>query len=158
LGKTRGRRVQTDPQALTRQQEAFIYEYDGHGGNGTRAYLAAYPACRSISAAAANACRLLRTDKIAARVDELRAARRQRLQMDGDEVLGRVALDARADPRELFDEKGHASKGKVYTIENQSDPDLVTHAGHTVMLTGEMKGSSITVSKIMMPAKKARKS
>ncbi len=50
------------------------------------------------------------------------------------------------------------SKGKVYTIENQSDPDLVTHAGHTVMLTGEMKGSSLTVSRISMPAKKARKS
>jgi hypothetical protein len=26
-----------------------------------------------------------------------------------------------------------------------------THAGHTVMLTGEMKGETVTVSKIEMP-------
>ena len=45
------------------------------------------------------------------------------------------------------------SKGKVYQISNQADPDLVAHAGHTVMLTGEMKGDTIHVSKIAMPAK-----
>ena len=43
-----------------------------------------------------------------------------------------------------------ASKGKVYQIANQDDADLMTHAGHTVKLTGEMKGDSITVSKIQM--------
>jgi hypothetical protein len=46
-----------------------------------------------------------------------------------------------------------ASEGKVYAIANQDDKDLATHAGHTVMLTGEMKGDSITVWKIEMPAK-----
>ena len=45
-------------------------------------------------------------------------------------------------------------KGKVYQIENQTNPDLAAHAGHTVMLTGEMKGDSITVSKIAMPKAK----
>lgn len=45
------------------------------------------------------------------------------------------------------------SKGKVYQIANQTDPSLVTHAGHTVKLTGEMSGDSITVSKIEMPTK-----
>jgi hypothetical protein len=45
--------------------------------------------------------------------------------------------------------------GKVYNIANQDDKDLQTHAGHTVRLTGEMKGDTITVSKIVMPAKKA---
>jgi hypothetical protein len=44
--------------------------------------------------------------------------------------------------------------GKVYSIANQNDPDLQTHAGHTVRLTGEMKGDTITVSKIVMPAAK----
>ena len=44
-----------------------------------------------------------------------------------------------------------ASGGKVYTITNQDDKDLATHAGHTVILMGEMKGDSITVSKIEMP-------
>lgn len=44
--------------------------------------------------------------------------------------------------------------GKVYSIANQNDPDLQTHAGHTVRLTGEMKSDTITVSKIVMPAAK----
>jgi hypothetical protein len=44
-----------------------------------------------------------------------------------------------------------ASKGKVYQIANQDSADLALHAGHTVRLTGEMKGDSITVSKIQMP-------
>jgi hypothetical protein len=44
-----------------------------------------------------------------------------------------------------------ASKGKVYQIANQDNADLAMHAGHTVRLTGEMKGDSITVSKIQMP-------
>src|SRR5579871_6667679 len=43
------------------------------------------------------------------------------------------------------------SGGKVYDIANQDDADLMKHAGHTVRLTGEMKGNSITVSKIVMP-------
>ena len=43
-----------------------------------------------------------------------------------------------------------ASKGKIYQIANQDDADLAMHAGHTVKLTGEMKGDSITVSKIQM--------
>ena len=42
--------------------------------------------------------------------------------------------------------------GKVYTIANQDLAALQTHAGHTVKLTGEMKGDTITVSKIAMPA------
>ena len=44
------------------------------------------------------------------------------------------------------------SKEKVYTITNQDNKDLATHAGHTVMLTGEPKGEAITVSRIQMPA------
>ena len=43
------------------------------------------------------------------------------------------------------------SSGKVYQIANQTYADLAKHAGHTVKLTGEMKGDSITVSKIEMP-------
>ena len=41
--------------------------------------------------------------------------------------------------------------GKVYQIANQDNKDLAMHAGHRVTLTGEMKGQSITVSKIEMP-------
>jgi len=40
--------------------------------------------------------------------------------------------------------------GKVYQLTNH-DADLRTHAGHTVNLTGDLKGDSIRVSKIEMP-------
>ena len=41
--------------------------------------------------------------------------------------------------------------GKVLQIANQDNQDLTTHAGHKVMVTGELKGNAITVSKIVMP-------
>ena len=47
------------------------------------------------------------------------------------------------------------SKGKTYNIANQDDADLQVHAGHTVRLTGSMDGDTITVTKIVMPPKKA---
>jgi hypothetical protein len=40
--------------------------------------------------------------------------------------------------------------GKVFQIANQDNKDLATHAGHAVKMTGELKGTSITVSKIEM--------
>src|SRR5579862_5819395 len=46
------------------------------------------------------------------------------------------------------------TKGKVYNISNQGLADLQVHAGHTVRLTGEMSGDTITVSKIAMPPAK----
>ncbi len=46
------------------------------------------------------------------------------------------------------------SSGKVYNIENQDLALLQAHAGDTVRLTGEMKGDTITVSKVVMPGKK----
>ena len=42
------------------------------------------------------------------------------------------------------------SGGKVYSIENQDLADLQEQAGRTVRLTGEMKGDTITVSKLVM--------
>jgi hypothetical protein len=44
-----------------------------------------------------------------------------------------------------------ATGGKVFQIADQKDKMLATHAGHTVLLTGELKGDTITVSKIEMP-------
>ena len=46
------------------------------------------------------------------------------------------------------------SAGKTYQIANQDFKELKAHGGHTVALTGEMKGDAITVSKIEMPKKK----
>ncbi len=112
--KTRRQREPTHPTSsqlksdpgLTPGQEAFIHEYDGNGRNGTRAYLATHPNCRSGNAAAVEAWRYLRIPKIKERIDSLAAARWKRLAMDGDEALARVAGDARADLRRLFDENG----------------------------------------------------
>ena len=42
------------------------------------------------------------------------------------------------------------SEGKVYTLTNH-DADLRTHAGHTVILTGELRSDTIRVAKIEMP-------
>jgi hypothetical protein len=42
--------------------------------------------------------------------------------------------------------------GKVYQISDQKNADLAAHAGHTVKVTGELKGDNITVSKIEMAA------
>ena len=47
------------------------------------------------------------------------------------------------------------SDGKVYKIANQDSPLLMMHAGHAnVTLSGDMKGDTITVAKVAMPAKK----
>jgi hypothetical protein len=43
------------------------------------------------------------------------------------------------------------ANGKTYQIANQDFGDLKAHAGHRVALTGDMKGDSITVSKVEMP-------
>lgn len=40
--------------------------------------------------------------------------------------------------------------GKVYNIANQDLAALQEHAGHTVKLTGDLNGDTITVSKIEM--------
>ena len=40
--------------------------------------------------------------------------------------------------------------GKVYQLAGH-DADLKTHAGHTVNLTGELKGDTIRVSNVEMP-------
>jgi hypothetical protein len=46
------------------------------------------------------------------------------------------------------------SNGKVFQIANQDFASLKDNAGHKVALSGEMKGDSITVSKIEAPAPK----
>jgi hypothetical protein len=56
--------------------------------------------------------------------------------------------------------KEHSAKyvfvkgGKVYNIGNQDFGDLEANAGESVKLTGEMKGDTITVSKIEPAGKK----
>ena len=44
--------------------------------------------------------------------------------------------------------------GKVYKIENQDFASLTEHAGHTVILKGDLTGDTFKVSSMEMPAKK----
>jgi cation transport ATPase len=43
------------------------------------------------------------------------------------------------------------AKDKVYKIANQDFADLKAHAGHVVMLSGDVKDDTITVTKVEMP-------
>ena len=42
-----------------------------------------------------------------------------------------------------------SSNGKVYKLVNQKDPALAENAGKTVMVTGTLKGNSITATRIV---------
>lgn len=91
---------------LPDQLEAFLLVYDSNGGNGVRAWMETHPDTKSHVAAATSAYQALRKPQIRKRLGELREARFRRLQMSGDEALGRVALDAAPDIRRLYDERG----------------------------------------------------
>jgi hypothetical protein len=49
------------------------------------------------------------------------------------------------------------SGGKVYALANQDDKDIAMHAGKIVRLTGDMQGTTITVSNVTKRAKKTAK-
>jgi hypothetical protein len=48
------------------------------------------------------------------------------------------------------------SEGKVYELANQKSKTIASHAGQEVQLTGEMKGDTITATKITAAAKPAK--
>lgn len=73
--------------------------------NVTRAYMLAYPKCKADSAAPSG-FRLLRNVQVREAVEAGRRKRLEALAMDGDEAMQRIALIARTDIRELFDEDG----------------------------------------------------
>ena len=100
-----GRRVQQDPDALTPAQEYFVRCYVANGGNGTRAYLESHPKANNPTAAR-EAWRLLRMPKIRAEVDARRGERFKRLEMEGDEAVALLAMRARADIADAFDDAG----------------------------------------------------
>lgn len=73
--------------------------------NATRAYQLAYPNCKA-NTAATNGWRMLRNAKVRTAIAEGRRAKLEALEMKGTEALQRIALIARADVRQLFDEDG----------------------------------------------------
>jgi hypothetical protein len=50
----------------------------------------------------------------------------------------------------VFVTEGKDKKPLILKIADQKSADLTTHAGHKVELTGELKGDTITISKITM--------
>ncbi len=68
---------------------------------------------------------------------------------DGKKMTDRDCVEACAKKGAAY---AFASDGKVFKIANQDYAGLKAHAGHEVSLTGDMKGDTITVTKIEMPA------
>lgn len=87
---------------LTPKQELFCQEYL-KDMNGTAA---AKRAGYSKRTAAEQACQILATPKIQERVNELKAARLERVQIDADWVLKRIAAIADVDIAKAYDKGG----------------------------------------------------
>lgn len=86
-------------------EEAFVAAYIGNGGNATRAYLEIHPDVARTTAAA-EGWKLLRNPQIRKAVDEARAERLEALQMGADEAMALIAVSARADIADAYDENG----------------------------------------------------
>ncbi|HEX5069055.1 MAG TPA: hypothetical protein VFV78_02470 [Vicinamibacterales bacterium] len=50
----------------------------------------------------------------------------------------------------VFVTEGKDKKPLILKIADQKSADLVTHAGHKVTVTGELKGDTVTITKITM--------
>lgn len=124
---------------LNTAQKTFVHTYLANGFNATGAYLSAHPHA-SKATAMVEGHRTLRLPKIKAMLDREIDRRWRALQMTGDEVLGRLALAARADIRLAYD--GH---GKMLPVDQWPD-DLVnsvnaiqtTDKGTRVQLASKM--------------------
>jgi phage terminase small subunit len=93
------------PKTLNLSQYEFCLNYLANGFNATAAYKAAYPAA-TLRSARELGHRLLTKVDIKAFLSTQLGEAWNALHMHGDEAFARVAMDARADIRLLFDEKG----------------------------------------------------
>lgn len=105
------KRQRTD--GLTERERVFVEAYVNNGGNATRAYVAAGGAPSDAAAyaggpesAATMGWRMLRKIEVRAAVEKRRQERFKHLQMEGDEALALIALRARADLADAYDDKG----------------------------------------------------
>lgn len=101
---------------LTHREQLFVLEYLANGYNATAAYRSVHPKC-SQRTAEVEGSRTLRKPAVSAFIDQKRRERFRRLQMDGDEALARIALDARADLRKLFGQDGKILPPSQWTDE-----------------------------------------
>ena len=133
------------PSDLTPAQHQFAVEYLSNGFNATAAYRAAHPNV-TYATARMEGSRCLAHPCVRAFLDPQLQSRWKALQMDGDEALGRIALDARADLRRLFDEKGALLKPHEWPddIANSIESvELRADGGVKVKLTGKLTARRI---------------
>ena len=63
---------------------------------------------------------------------------------DRDCVIACLNYSTENSPKLVFVEKG----GKIYQISNQKFPGMLRHAGDAIALTGDVNGTTVTVTKI----------
>lgn len=99
------------------RHELFCREYAVHK-NGTKAYLKAFPGCKS-STARANSSDLLTKADIVTRIREIRRERMEKLEISHERILQELAKLAFLDPRAFYREDG-----SLLPI-SEMDPDAV---------------------------------
>lgn len=144
-----------DQDKLTPAQRIFAESYLANGFNSAAAYRAAHPKVK-VHTSQVEAVRVLATPSVKAFIEKRMLARWKALQMSGDEALGRVALDARADIRQLYvkgkllppDQWPDDLAQSVELVEHRSDGSMKvrlaskTLARRTILQqTGKLKGS-----------------
>jgi hypothetical protein len=101
------RKRAADPEGLCPRERLFVEAYVLSGGNATKAYQACMaPVIVKASSAASLGWRMLRTVKVRAAIDSRRAERFQALKMEADEALSLIALRARANLADAYDDTG----------------------------------------------------
>lgn len=87
---------------LKPKQEKFCWEFVLRSGDATAAYAAAYPDVKS-STANTNGSRLLKTEAIKARIDEIRAELSRRFNLDAQALIQLLSETILYDKRNLLD-------------------------------------------------------
>lgn len=119
---------------LTAKQKRFADEYL-IDLNATRAYMAAYPSCKSENSAAVCASKLLRNAKAAGYIAERQKALQERTTITAERVLQEYARLAFLDPRRLFHDDGRPKN-----ITELDDDTAAALAGLDVQEVFEGKG------------------
>ena len=112
------------PSTLTPAQYQFTLEYVANGFNATAAYRAAHPNV-TYATARMEGSRTLAKPCIRAVIERRLRNHWEGLHMSGDEALARVALDARADIRMLFDAAGKLLKPDEWPDEIANSVEVV---------------------------------
>lgn len=110
---------------LTPNQQAFVDEYIANKGNGTQAYLKAYPNVTKESTAAQSASRLLRNVKVSNYLTDRTKEILEAQKMNADEIIIELVSIAR---RELkvayFEEYDHLSEEVMQKVTRKFQPSV----------------------------------